>query len=200
MGWSPTWRRKRRAMKTVLTSADANETRGVLPSAMKNCNGCRRAVCTKARSSGLHARLARFKGYGLQLLHCRTHCNRRGRGRHGFSEAHGDVVGNVVRHLPQKASALEAEDAAPHAVKIHGDDGNLDVLHDAFQAAAEGKHLAGARDLALGEDADDLVVAQRVARSVQRVQHLARMQLAGNRDGLHHLREGLDDRGGRRCP
>ncbi len=147
-----------------------------------------------------HARLARFKGYGLQFLHRRTHFNGRGRGRHGFSEAHRDVIGNVMRHLPQEASALEAEDAAPHAVEVHRDDGNLDVLHDALQAATEGKHLAGARDLSFSEDADDLVVAQRVAGYVQRVQHLARMQLARNRDSLHHFGERFDVRGGRKCP
>ncbi len=80
----------------------------------------------------------------------------------------------LPRHLPQEAPALEAEDAAPHSVEVHGNDRNIDALHDAFKSAPEGKQLPGARDLPLGEDADDLVVAQRVARRVQRMQTYSR--------------------------
>ena len=115
------------------------------------------------------------------------------RGRHGRAEAHGDRVGNAARHLPEKTAALEAEDAAPYAVEIHGNDGDFDAFHDALEAATEGKHLAGARDLAFGEDADDLVLAQRVAGGAERADHFAGTLLAGDGNGLHHAGEGLDD-------
>src|SRR6185437_2635752 len=119
--------------------------------------------------------------------------DRGGRGRHGCAEAHGDGVGNAARHLPEEATALETEDAAPYAVEVDGDDGNFDAFHDAFESPAEGKHLAGARDLALGEDADDFILAQGVAGGAQGADHFAGTLFAGDGDGLHHAGEGLDE-------
>ena len=114
--------------------------------------------------------------------------------RHGLAEADGDGIRNAARHLPEKASALEAEDAAPDAVEIDGNDGRIDAFHDAFEAAAEGEQLAGARDLAFGEDADDLAVSDGVAGRAQRVNHFARALLARRWESLDHFREGLDER------
>ena len=112
--------------------------------------------------------------------------------RQGFAETDGNGIGDAARHLPEEAAAFEAEDAAPHAVEVDGDDRHIDAFDDALESAAEGKHLAGARDLAFGKDADDFVVAKGVACRAQRADHLARTLLAGDRNGLQHSRERLD--------
>src|SRR5690349_20052537 len=99
----------------------------------------------------------------------------------------------MARNFPEKTSALEAEDAAPDAFEVHRNDGNIDAFHDALEAATEGKHLSGAGDLSFSEDADDFVVAQGIAGGAQGADHLARALLAGDGDGFHHAREGMND-------
>ena len=88
---------------------------------------------------GLHAALAPRKASACSSCTAARTSIARGRRRHGRAEADRDGIGNPARHLPQKTSALEAEDAAPHAVEVHGNDGDIDALHDALEAAAEGK-------------------------------------------------------------
>jgi len=88
----------------------------------------------------------------------RSSTGRRG-GRHRLAEAHRDAIRNSAGQLPEKASAFKAEDASPHSIEVHRDDGDLDAFHDAFQPVAEGKQLAGARDLPFGENAHDFIVA-----------------------------------------
>ena len=137
------------------------------------------------------AGLAMAIGFRLQLLDGFAHFEWSRRGRHRLAEAHGDWVGNEARKLPEEAAALEAENAAPDAVEIHRDDRRVHALHDALHAAAEGKQLADACDLPLGEDADHFAALDCVGGFAKRLQHFARPQFGGNRYGANHLRERL---------
>src|SRR5580692_7785711 len=134
---------------------------------------------------GKHAALVVAIRFALQFLHCFSNFERGGCRRHGLAEAYRHGVRNLARHLPNEAPALVTEDAAPHAV---------DILHDAFHAAAEGKQLADARDLSFGKDADDFTVAYRVASFAQRVNHVTWTKLRGNRNCANQFGEGLDVR------
>src|SRR5690348_313486 len=102
-------------------------------------------------------------GFGLQLLDSAADFAGGRCGGHGFAETHGDGIGNPTRHFPEEAAALEAENAAPDAIEIDRHDGRVDALHDALEAVAEGEHLADARNLTFGKDADDFAVADGVA-------------------------------------
>ncbi len=62
------------------------------------------------------------------------------------------------------------------------------VLHDALEAAAEGQQPAEARDFAFGENANNLAVADRVARRVQRVNQIARSLRGRNRNRVQDRR------------
>src|ERR1035441_4068541 len=101
-----------------------------------------------------HVRFPMLPRLGHQFLHRLPHLEWRRRVRQGLPEVHGYVTANAVWQLPEEAPLLEAEDAAPDAIERDGDDRRFHVLHNAFEAAAEGQEVADARDLTLGEDAD----------------------------------------------
>ena len=107
----------------------------------------------------VHAAFVMAIGVGLQFLHGFADFEGSGAGRHGLAEADRDGIGNLARNFPEEAAAFEAEDAAPDAVEIHGNDRRVHAFHDAFEAAAEGEQLADAGDLSFGEDADNFTVA-----------------------------------------
>src|SRR5260370_29743840 len=129
----------------------------------------------------------------MQLLHRAPDFKRRRIGRQRLPEAHSYVVGDLARNLPYKASTLEAEDASPDSIQMHGDDGRIHIFHDALHAAAEGKHLADAGDLAFGEDTDDLSLLNGFARSAQSANHLTRTELRRNRNRIAQLGQRLDE-------
>ena len=151
-------------MYMVLISAEPKETFGVLPSAMKNCHGRCRAVRTNARSSVFIDGLRVSNASACSSCTAARTSMAVDVGGIGLPKLTVTRYGMLPRHLPQKAPALKAEDASPHAVEVHRDDRDIDALHDAFQPAAERKQLPGARDLPFGEDAHDLIVAQRIGR------------------------------------
>src|SRR5580704_16441116 len=107
-----------------------------------------------------HLRLAPLEGFRSEVLHglARFLCRRRGRQWRAKRYAHG--IRQVARQFPEEAAARKTENGAPHAVEVHWDDWNVDALNDAFHAAAERHHLADARHLPLGENADQLAVLQ----------------------------------------
>src|SRR5260221_1481884 len=70
---------------------------------------------------------------------------------------------------------------------------NIDAFNDAFEAAAEGKHLADAGDFAFGEDADYFAVAEGVGCFAQGVDHFARALVGGDGNKFKNFREGLDE-------
>src|SRR5208283_340313 len=105
--------------------------------------------------------------------HALPHFEWRRRVRQGLPEVHGYVTGNPVRQLPEEAPFFEAEDAAPDAVQGDGDDRRFHVFHDALEAAAKGEEVADARDLALGEDADDFAILDGFAGRAQGLEHFA---------------------------
>ena len=74
-----------------------------------------------------------------------------------------------------RPAVLHAESAGPQTVEINRDDGDgVEAVRDQIHAAFEGLHAAGARDLALGEDADQAALLQLRARSADRAQRLLR--------------------------
>src|SRR5260370_35622007 len=130
----------------------------------------------------------------MQLLHRAPDFKRRRIGRQRLPEAHSYVVGDLARNLPYKASTLEAEDASPDSIQMHGDDGRIHIFHDALHAAAEGKHLADAADLASGEDTDDLSLMNGYDRSAQTANHLTRPAVRRNSNRIAQLGHRLDGR------
>ena len=138
-----------------------------------------------------HVRFAMLPRLDHQLLHPLPHLDGRGGMRQRLAEVQRDTIGKPARHLPEEPAPFEAEDAAPHAVQGHGDDRRLDVLHDALETAAERQHVADARDLAFGEDADDFAVLDGLAGGAQGVEHFARAQLGGNGDDAQDAGKGL---------
>src|ERR1700678_2309929 len=145
----------------------------------------------------MHARAMKGERFGLQFLDGFADFEGRGGGRQRFAEANRDGIRDALRQFPQKTPALVAEDAAPDAVQVNRNDRRADAIffrafHDAFHAAAEGKQLADAGDLALVEDADDFALADGVTGFAQGMNHVARTELRGNGNRANHFCEGLD--------
>ena len=190
----PTQARRRRARKIALSSTPPHFMRGRRLSPMAKRKGERCAVRIRLRCS---VRMRALWWRYASVCNCCT-ASRTSKGvavgRHGLAETDGDRVGNRTRHFPEEPPALEAEDAAPDAVEVHRDDRRVHALHDAFHSAAEGKHLADARDLALGKNAHDFAGADRVARLAQGPQHFARAKLGGNGNRADQFCEGLYER------
>ena len=59
---------------------------------------------------------------------------------------------------------MEAEDAAPHAIEMHGNYRHIQSLDDLFQAALKRQQVAGPADRTFGEDADHVALSQFLAR------------------------------------
>src|SRR5579872_673381 len=80
----------------------------------------------------------------------------RGRGvrRHRLTERNGHGVRNPPRPFPEEFAALKAEDAAPQTIEMYGNNRNVEVLHDLFEAALEGQHVARPADGAFSENAN----------------------------------------------
>src|SRR5207237_10746831 len=98
----------------------------------------------------------------------------------------------VERKIPEEATASEAENRAPDAVEIHGNDGELDTFHDAFHAAAEREHLTDASHLAFGENTDQLAILQGLRGFAKRMDHFARTLIGSDGNDSQHFRERLD--------
>src|SRR5262245_52855290 len=71
---------------------------------------------------------------------------------------------------------------------MHGDDGNIEAIEDALEAAPERQRIAGAADGTLGEDADDMARGELGPRLLEGGRDALRV-LAGNRDRLHQAEE-----------
>src|SRR6185503_2575744 len=80
------------------------------------------------------------------------------------AEGHRQWVGNALRPFCEKPTPLKAEDAAPHAIQVCGNDRHVSSLHNPFEASPERQQRAGAGDLSFGEDADDLSVVECLPR------------------------------------
>ncbi len=68
----------------------------------------------------------------------------------------GDRIGKTLRHLEEITSALERKDRAPELIEPDRHDRRRRGARDQLIAAMEPQQDAGARELALGKDADDL--------------------------------------------
>ena len=139
-----------------------------------------------------HPVTAMLPGGGEQFLHGLPRLERRCARRQRPAETHRHRMGNARRQFPHEMSLFEARRAAQHAVERHRHDGRVHVLHDALHAALERQQLADARDLPLGENADDLAVADGVAGGLKRVEHFARTLFGGDRDDAQDARAPVD--------
>ena len=131
----------------------------------------------------MHALLAARERFRAEILHGQADFLRRGRRGQGLSKSDSHGIRNLARKFPEKFAARKTEDRAPHAVQIHGNDGNVYAFDDAFHAAAEGQHLADPRHLAFREDANDFAILQRVSCQSQGMNHFPRPLV--RRDGNH---------------
>ena len=131
----------------------------------------------------MHALLAPSERFRAKVLHGAADILRGRCRRHGLAERDAHGVRNTPREFPEKTPAGKTEDRAPHAIQVHGDDRHIHALDDALHAAAKGQHLADARHLAFGEDANDFAVFQRVRSHAQGMNHFARPLV--RRDGNH---------------
>ena len=189
--------RSRRARKIALSSAPPHFIRGRRLSPIAKRNGWRCAVRISERCSVRMCVLAVAIGLRLQFLHRVAHFERRRGRRHRLAETHRDGIGNRARQFPDEAPALEAENAAPHAVEIHGNDRRVHALHDALHAAAEGEQLADARDLPLSENADDFAVLDRVggfAQAIEAFRAAAARRKSGSRESFSRTASRTADR------
>ena len=117
--------------------------------------------------------LAMGGGFGGEFLDGLADGLRGGVGRHGRAEGDGHGIGNSRGPLPEEFAAGEAEDAAPEAIEVHGNNGHAGAFDDFFHAAFEGEHVAGAADGAFGEDADDVAGGDFMARGTDGFDHVA---------------------------
>ena len=101
------------------------------------------------------------------------------------AKTHRDAIGDAARPLEEKASALETEDAAPYTVEVNGNNGNGKAARDALKAAAKTEQIPRPRDRSLGEDADQVALAQAVLGGVQRFHQFAWFVRLGNRNCPH---------------
>ena len=129
---------------------------------------------------------------GEEFLNDLAHSKGSGGGGERGAEADGDMAGPVARPFPEEFAFFEAEDAAPDAVEADGDDGGIDVFHNAFEAAAEGEELAGAGDLAFGKDADELAVFEGVGGDLEGLEHFAGALFGGDGDDAEEASAPMD--------
>ena len=141
-----------------------------------------------------HASLAVLVGFGVQLLHRLANLEGRGRCGKRLAETYRDGVGDAPGKFPEEAPPFKTEDAAPHAVKIDGNNRRVQTLHDALETAAKGKQVTDTRDLSFGENANHFAGLDGFGGLAERTQHLARAQLGGDGDDAENLRKGLDER------
>ena len=84
----------------------------------------------------------------------------RRRGRERSSKRDCDGVGQLFRQFPQKASTIEAEDAAPDTIEVNGNDRNRSPLNDPFNPTPERQECSGSGDLAFWKNADEVAVVE----------------------------------------
>src|SRR5262245_32157358 len=142
----------------------------------------------------LHSRFATGPCLCHQFLDRLAYFEWRGIVRHRLPEIDRHWIRNAAWNLPDESPLFETEDAAPHAIQSHRNNRRLDILHDSFESPTKRKHLANTRDLALGKYADNLAVPDRIAGFPQRLDHLARPLLRGNRNHAEYLRQRFDPR------
>lgn len=83
-------------------------------------------------------------------------------GGDGSAEDDGDRIGNAARYFPEIFAAMEGEDGAPELIHPDRDDGSAGLASDQLEAALQAEQGAGAGELALRENADDLAGANEV--------------------------------------
>ena len=81
-------------------------------------------------------------------------CRRVRRQRRAERDRHG--IGYTFGQLPEETATVKAEDAAPHAVKVNGNNRRRTALHDPFESPTERQQCPRPRDLSLRKDADEL--------------------------------------------
>src|SRR6202521_1625427 len=76
------------------------------------------------------------------------------RGWHRSSERDGHGIRHSHRPLPEEPAALEAENAAPHAIEMDGNHRHVETLDHPLEAALERQEVPGPADRPFREHAD----------------------------------------------
>src|SRR6185437_8896622 len=134
------------------------------------------------------------KGFTAQLLYRAPDFTQRTAGCTRLAKAHSHGIRNVARQLPDKASALKAEDASPDAMQVHRDNGRIKILDNALGGAAEGQHASGAADLSFSKHAHQFAAADGVAGGLQSMDLFVRPQVLRDGNGLHESQKRLQQR------
>jgi hypothetical protein len=147
-------------------------------------HGKSRPVPARGADEALRQRCRGSAGLCAEFLDRLPHLPGRGGRGHRLAERNRDRIRDAPRQFPEKAPTLEAEDAAPHALQMHGDHRNIEALDNFFHAPFKGQQVTGAADGPFGEDADDVALLQFLARLAQRGR-----RGAAYRDGAHQAKE-----------
>jgi hypothetical protein len=115
-------------------------------------------------------------------------------GGHRLADRDANAIRNPARPFPEELALLEAENAPPDAVEVDRDHRRGRARQDVLKTALEGEHHAGARDMPLGEDADELAALERLGGFIERSQERARALIGRDRDRAHDLQEKAEER------
>src|SRR4051794_17031178 len=87
-----------------------------------------------------------------------------------------------------------AEDAGRGAVEVNRDDRRRPPFENPLHPALKGLSRAGAGDLALGEDANQMAFVEGLARLAKRPENLLRPAASRDRDRFHRAEKHTQDR------
>ena len=146
-------------------------------------------VADGAEVEAVAAGFAQFDGLAGEFLDGLTDFMRRGVCGHGRAERYGHRIRNTLGQFPKIFTALKAEDAAPDAIEMHGDDGHIQVPGDFFEPAFEWAHVAGEGERAFGKDAHGVAGGQLGARGADGF-HDAAAVARVHRNRMHAAQEG----------
>ena len=138
----------------------------------------RRALRMKRRPKVSREVLRKAHSIAGEFLNCGAHLvrlHRAGAVRHRGAEGDRDRIRHAFRQLPEKLASRETEYAAPDAVKMHWDHGNVYAIEDAFEATFKRAEIAGAGDRTFCENTDHAALGELLARGADGLHHAAAM-------------------------
>ena len=110
-------------------------------------------------------------------------------GRQGFAEGDSHWIGEPLRPLAEKPTALKRKDGPPELVHPHGHDGLTALLGNDLEAFLEPQQRAGAGEFALWEYAHDLAGLEALGGGAHPVAGVR----GRDRDGLEEPQDGVED-------
>ena len=120
---------------------------------------------------------ARIPSVRVQILHRLPDRERGGSGWQRVAKTDRDRVREIPGDFLEEPAFFKTKNTSPDAVEADRDDRRVEALHDPFKAAPEREELTNPRDLSFSENNDHFTIADRLARDVERLDHLTRMLL-----------------------